>query len=173
MTIPKPSSVFPGGGLFQGILWITVLLEYLWTLASRIHWYLVESILPSTTIFPVPPAATQPQSIMDPPPCLTVGKVFVSTKASPFFSKHTFFGGGQIFHFGFVTPNHIVPKGFSMFSFTYFRRLILCWGCSFWQLCHVGLCSLKYVVLLSCKQLELCLQLFFAALLQWCVGFSH
>ena len=36
---------------------------------------------------------TQPQSIMDPPPCLTIGKVS-STKASPFFlHKDTLFGG--------------------------------------------------------------------------------
>ena len=54
--------------------------------ASRICWYLVESILPSTrTVFPVPLAATQPQSMMDPPPCLTVGKVFFSWNAAPFF----------------------------------------------------------------------------------------
>ena len=38
--------------------------------------YLVESILPSTltSIFPVPPVATQPQGIMNPPPCIIVGK---------------------------------------------------------------------------------------------------
>ena len=58
----------------------------IWILASRISWYLVESILYSThTIFPVPPAATQPQSIMDPPPYLTVGKLFFSKKTSPCF----------------------------------------------------------------------------------------
>ena len=38
----------------------------------------MEFILPSTsTIFPVIAAATQPQSIVDPPPYLTVGKVFL------------------------------------------------------------------------------------------------
>ena len=58
----------------------------LWTLAYRMYWYLVKTILTSTcTILPVPPAATQPQSIMDPPQCFTVGKGFFSKKASPFF----------------------------------------------------------------------------------------
>ena len=58
--------------LFNFNVWTDI-----WTLASRISGYLVESILPSTsTIFPVPSAATLPQSIMDPPPCFTVARVF-------------------------------------------------------------------------------------------------
>lgn len=42
-------------------------------------WYLVESILASTcAVFPVPGAANQPQSMMDPPPRWTFGKVFLA-----------------------------------------------------------------------------------------------
>ena len=41
------------------------------------------------------------------------------------------------------------------------------------QLCHVGLCCLKCIVLLSCEQLNLCLLLFFAALLQCYMGSSE
>ena len=127
---------------------------------------LTESILPSThTIFPVPLASAQLQSIMDAPPCLTVGEIFFSTKASPFFSKHTFFGGGQKLQFRFYQFQK--ASGFFMFSFVYFRRLILCRGC------RKGLCCFKYIVLLSCEQLDLCLLLFFTALLQWCVGSSE
>ena len=37
---------------------------------------------------------------------------------------------------------------------------------SFCELCHVNLCCLKYVALLSREQLDLSLLLFFAALLQ-------
>lgn len=88
------------------------------TLASRIYWYLVESIIPSTrTIFPVPPAATQPQSIMDPPPCLTFGKVFFSINALPFF-LHTYLQFlwfvTKKLHFGFASPKHVFPKGFRL-----------------------------------------------------------
>ena len=63
-------------------------------------------------------------------------------------------------------------SGFSMFSFAYFRHIRWYWGRSFWQHCHVGICCLKYAVFLSFEQVDLCLLLFFAALLQWCVGSS-
>ena len=43
---------------------------------SRICWYLIESPLPSTSeMFPMPLAATQAQSMIDPPPCWGVGGV--------------------------------------------------------------------------------------------------
>ena len=84
-------------------------------------------------VFPVPPAATQPQSIMDPPPCLTVGKVF-STKASPFFLQNIPSLVVQKVQFWVSSPKHIVPKGF--------RREVI-GKASFWQLCHVALCSFK------------------------------
>ena len=42
---------------------------------------------------------------------------------------------------------------------------------SFWQLCHVDLCCLKYVALLSCEQLDLCLVLFFGSSFAVMCGF--
>ena len=109
-------------GWFRGMLWIIIWREYPTSLqlqcldwpsniSSRMYWYLVGSILPSSrTIFPVPPAATQPQSIMDPPLCLTVTKVF-SPNIPPNISPNI---PSSKFHFGFVSPKHIVPKGFRL-----------------------------------------------------------
>ena len=92
------------------------------TLASRI---LLESIVPSTSkIFAVPPAATQAQSIMDPHPCLTVGKVLFSIKASPFFSpKDTFFSGTQKVQFCFFQSK--AHKGFMLLSVFFCILLML------------------------------------------------
>ena len=60
-------------------------------------------------------------------------------------------------------------SAFSLFSFEYLRHLLLSWFHSLGQLCHVGLyCVIHYIVVLW--QLDLCLLIFFAALLQWCVG---
>ena len=104
----------------------------------------MESILPSTrAILPVPPGATKPQSIMDPSPCLTVGKVFFFAKDSPLFLK----SGHKV--------QFIVPKGLRLLSV-----------CFFVLSGHVDLCCSKYVVLLSSEQLDLCLLLVFAAFLQ-------
>ena len=72
--------------------------------------------------------ATQAQSIMDPPPCLTVAKGVLLYKGVTLFSpKDTFFGGYILVTFWFCQSN-IVPKCFSMFCFVYFRCLILCSG---------------------------------------------
>ena len=70
---------------------------------------------------------------------------------------------------------HIVTKGFrllNVFIFAYFRCLILCWGRSFWQLCHVGLCCLKYDVLLSCEH-QTCICYSSLQHFCWCVGSSE
>ena len=132
--------------LFNFNIWTDI-----WTLASRISWYLVESILP-----------------------VLLYKDFTKTPFSP---NITSLAVAKKFHFGFVSPKHIVPKGLmllkSLFFFAYFRCFILCHRCSFWQHCHLGLYCLKYVVLLSCEQLDLCLLLFFEAVLHWCVGSSE
>ena len=73
--------------------------------ASRVCWYLIESILPYE-MFPVLLAATQAQSMIDPPPCLTVGEVFFSWKSAPFF--HTSFAHCD--YFNFITPQDLFPK---------------------------------------------------------------
>jgi len=53
-----------------------------WTLFSRICWYWVESMWPSTlTRFPVQAPATQPHSMMEPLPNFTVGSKFFSWNA--------------------------------------------------------------------------------------------
>ena len=54
--------------------------------ASRICWYLFQSMLPLTNeMCPVPLAATQPQSMIDPHLCFRVGEVFFSWNLAPFF----------------------------------------------------------------------------------------
>ena len=64
---------------------------------------------------------------MDPPSMLNSWQG-VSTKASPIFlQKIPTLVVAKKFNFGFISPKHIVPKGY-MFYFAYFRRLILCWG---------------------------------------------
>lgn len=46
--------------------------------SPRISWNLIESILPSKhCCFPVPEEGKQPQSISEPPPCLSVGGMFI------------------------------------------------------------------------------------------------
>lgn len=71
-------------------------LHCLWYTVSRIFLYRYESVIPSTcTIFPVPLGATQRQSIIDLPSCLTVGRVISSSNASHVFSKCIFGGCGQ------------------------------------------------------------------------------
>ena len=58
------------------------------TLFSRICWYWVESMRTSTlTRFPVPSLATQPHSMMEPPPNFTVGSKCFSWNAV-FFRRH-------------------------------------------------------------------------------------
>ena len=96
-----------------------------------------------------------------------------------FLAEHlnTFFGGAQKVKYQFrQSKAHYYKRlqASQCFLNAYFRWLILYWGHFFWQLCHVGICCLKYVVLLSCEQLDLpLLILFFAALLQWFVGSSE
>ena len=65
--------------------------------ASRICWYLIESILPSTSkMFPVPLAAAQAQSMIIPLLCLKVGEMFLFVKfCTHFLSKHAFTHCGQ------------------------------------------------------------------------------
>ena len=102
--------------------------------------------------------------------CFIVGKVFFSTKASPFFPQtYLLWWWPKSYILVLSVKSTLCQKasGMSMFSFAYFR----CW--IFRQHCHVGLCCLKYILWLSCEQLDLCLLLFFAALLQWCVGSSE
>ena len=166
MAIPNPSLVFPGGTswlvqvyfrslscrniqpLFNFNGWID-----LWTLASRIYWYLVESILPSTRI--IFPVATTPKhngltSMFHSWRCVLLHEGFSLV------SKNTFFGRGQKVQFWFrQSKAHCSKKAssFLMFSFSYFKRLILCWGHSFWQIYHGGISCFKYIVLLSCEQL--------------------
>ena len=80
------------------------------TLASIMSSYFVEKIIPSIcTIFPQHPGATEPQSIMTPCPCWSSQE-----RLHPFFSKHTFFGGGQKVRFWFRQSKHIVPNGFRL-----------------------------------------------------------
>ena len=136
LVIPKPSSVFPGGTsclilryalghCLAGIATIQLQCLDLKKLASGISWYLAESILPSTRIiFPLPPAATQPESMMDQLPCLTVVKVF-STKA--FFSKrYLLWWWPKSYILVLTAPSTLFQKAsvFSMFSFAHFRLLI-------------------------------------------------
>ena len=95
------------GSLFSGIpnLFNFNVWTDLQTLASKISWYLGESILPSTrTIFPAPPAATSPQSIMDPP--------------HPFSQNIPSLVVAKKFNFDFANPKRIVPKGL---------RLLIVW----------------------------------------------
>ena len=61
-----------------------------WTLFARICWYWLESMRPSTlTRLPVPALATQPHSMMEPPPNFTVGSKCLSWNAV-FFFRHAY-----------------------------------------------------------------------------------
>ena len=113
-----------GGNWRQWVLWTRLdasnpMAHHFWKSNKWLKTYMrkhdqlmaLQSILPSTsTKCPVSPPATLSQSIMDPPPCLTVGTVFFSTKASPFTQKMPFLVTKKS-HFGFISPKHIVPKG--------------------------------------------------------------
>ena len=98
---------------------------------------------------------------MHAPPCFTVGNVFFSTKASPFFSSKRYLlrSWPKKFYFGFFIPKHIFPKGFRLLKvfFCILQKLNFVLRsykkASLWKLCHVGLCCLKYAVSLSCEQI--------------------
>lgn len=76
------------------------------TFASRICWYLVESIL-SFAIFPVPLAATQPQRIKNATPYLTGGKVSFHLMLLFFVSEHTLLIVAKEFYFNFISPQYL------------------------------------------------------------------
>ena len=141
-----------------------------WPLNISLYQFLllVKSVIPSThTIFCVPSAVTHPRSIVDPPACFTLGKVFFSTTAPPFFLQNLLWWWPKgRFCFCQVQSTFFQRAQASQCFLLQIHKLNFVFLRSFFLLtlpCTVCLCCLNYVVLLSCEQLDLSLVLFFAA----------
>ena len=80
--------------------------------SPRISWYLIDFILPFTRCrFPVPEEVKQPQSITEPPPYFTLGRVFFSMCAS-FFLLQTYHWsiGPKSSNICSITSQNRIPK---------------------------------------------------------------
>ena len=141
MAIPKPPSVFSGGyfryalnrcpagisNLFNFNVWTD-----LRTLASRISWYLMESIHPSTSIIcPMPQLPHNPKASWIHLQSSQLARC--STKATPFsLQSYLLKTWPKSYILVLSVQSTLFQKtsSFSVFSFAYFRCLILFWGCS-------------------------------------------